>query len=137
VGSGLANKQSITIDFKPVISTQNIVQINQDISSAIGSIGELLAALPPTSEAALALNELEGSLDAIESSNDPETVRKAPAMSKFKRILDKLLESGNEINSAIEKVDNGIECVKELARKYNKIAEWCGLPVVPSALITS
>ena len=137
VGMGLSSKQPITIDFKPNVSIQNTIQTNQDISSAIGAIEELLARLPPNSEAALALHELEGSLDAIESEGTPQDVRNAPAMSKFKRILDKMLETGNDINSTIQKVEKGMECAKDLARKYNKIAEWCGLPVVPSVLIRS
>ncbi|KOY45562.1 hypothetical protein ACX03_10985 [Vibrio parahaemolyticus] len=135
VGEGLSNKQPITIDFNPIISNQNTITLNQDISSAIGNISELLSELPPSSEAALALNELEGSLEGLETNTNPDEVRKAPAMNKFKRILDKILEEGSEINNGIKKVESGIECAKDLAKKYNKIAEWCGLPVVPSVLL--
>ncbi|MEJ6531915.1 hypothetical protein J3455_14665 [Pseudoalteromonas sp. NFXS39] len=135
VGDGLSSKQPITIDFKPVVSNQNSITINQNISSAIGSVSELLSELPPASEAAMALGELEGSLEGLETNNNPEEIRRAPAMNKFKRIVDKLLESGNELNSGVEKIESGIEMAKDLAKKYNKVAEWCGLPVVPSGLL--
>ena len=91
--------------------------------------------LPRSNEAFLALNELEGSLAAIESNNDPESVRKSPAMSKFKRLIDKVTEHGSDLNSAIKSAESGWEIFSELAGKYNKVAEWCGLPSVPSALI--
>lgn len=135
VGEGLSNKQPITIDFNPIITNQNSITLNQDVSAAIGNISELLSELPPASEAAVALSELEGSLEGIESNNNPEEVRKAPAMSKFKRIVDKLLENGSALNSGVEKLESGIEMTKDLAKKYNKIAEWCGLPVIPSGLL--
>ncbi len=135
VGDGLSSKQPITIDFKPVISNQNSIAINQNISSAIGSVSELLSELPPASEAAVALGELEGSLEGLETNNNPEEIRRAPAMNKFKRIVDKLLENGSELNNGVEKIESGIEMAKDLAKKYNKIAEWCGLPVVPSGLL--
>lgn len=83
----------------------------------------------------MVLGELEGSLAAIEANNDPDSVRKSPAMSKFKRFIDRVVENGSALNSAIKKAELGWERFSELAAKYNKIAEWCGLPVVPSALI--
>lgn len=135
VGDGLSNKQPITIDFKPVISNQTSITLNQDISSAIGTISELLSKLPPSSDAAAALSELEGSLEGLKANTNPNEVRKAPAMIKFKRIIDTLLESGSILNSSIEKIEFGITTAKDLAKKYNKIAEWCGLPVVPSGLL--
>jgi hypothetical protein len=56
-------------------------------------------------------------------------------MSKFKRLIDKVTDTGSELNSAIKKAERGWEIFSDLAGKYNKLAEWCGLPVVPSALI--
>jgi len=37
--------------------------------------------------------------------------------------------------SALDKVEDGIEIAQDLAGKYNKIAEWCGMPVVPSVFL--
>jgi hypothetical protein len=99
-------------------------------------LGELLEAIPPSSDASLALTELQGSLESIENNTNPDFVRKSPAMNKFKRIIDKIVEGGNELSDAIKKAESGWEMFKDLAGKYNKLAEWCGFPQVPSSLIS-
>lgn len=133
VGVGLANKNTVMIDFKPDISIVNRVEINCDVASALGSLNELLDGIPSASPAHLAFKELEGSLASVEKCTDPNVVRKSPAMSKFRRIIENALERGTEINTALDKFDAGWEIFKDVAGKYNRIAEWCGLPQVPSA----
>lgn len=135
VGSGLSQKNQVEIDFKPEISLTNSVTINQDIAAALSNLNELMEELPRSNDAYFALSELEGSLAAIESDNDPESVRRSPAMSKFKRLIDNISEAGSDLNSAVKSVESGWEIFSDLAKKYNKVAEWCGLPSVPSALI--
>lgn len=134
VGEGLSNKNKIAIDFKPEIAISNTVTVNQDIATALNTLNELKEELPRSNEAYLAFSELEGSLAAIEVDNNPDSVRRSPAMSKFRRLIDKVVDEGSELNVAINKVESGWEVFTELAGKYNKIAEWCGLPVVPSVL---
>lgn len=62
VGDGLSQKNQISIDFKPEIILTNNVTINQEVSSALGSLNELLEVLPRSNDAYLAFSELEGSL---------------------------------------------------------------------------
>lgn len=133
VGIGLSNKNTVMIDFKPDISLVSTVQVNCDIASALGGLNELLEGIPSASPAHLAFKELEGSLVSVEKCNDPDIVRKSPAMSKFRRVIESALQKGTEINTALDKVESGWEIFKDVAGKYNKIAEWCGLPQVPSA----
>ncbi|MCF5880361.1 hypothetical protein K3H40_14920 [Aeromonas veronii] len=135
VGDGLSQRSQMTIDFKPSITLSNHISINKDISAALGHVSELMEELPSSTDAYFALKELEGSLRSIENNNDPESVRCSPAMSKFKRLIDKVIDNSSALNSAIKKAESGWEIFSELAEKYNKVAEWCGLPVVPSALI--
>lgn len=135
VGDGLSQKHQVNVDFKPNITLSNSIIINQDIAAALSNVNELISEIPKSSNACLPLKELENSLAKIETNNDSESVRRSPAMSKFKRLIDKANDSGSELNEAIEKIDSGWEIFSELAGKYNKLAEWCCLPVVPSALI--
>lgn len=135
VGNGLSQKHEVMIDFKPTITLSNTITINQDVAAALSNVNELMEELPESNDAYFALKELEGSLASIETDNDQESVRRSPAMSKFKRLIDKAAETGSDLNSAIKKAERGWEIFSDLAGKYNKLAEWCGLPVVPSALI--
>jgi len=132
VGEGLANKHPITIDFKPVVNATNNLQLNTNVSLAISEIVELKELLPQASDAHAALSELENSLEAIEKENNPEIVKKSSAMSKFRRVLEKFGEEESTLKKAMDATESGWELFKSLAGKYNKIAEWCGLPQVPS-----
>jgi hypothetical protein len=132
VGSGLSNKQPIAIDFKPNITVTSTVTINQDICYALGSLNELKELIPSSSPTYLALQDLEGSLEVIEKETDQEIVKKSSAMSKFKRFLDNASDGNNDLKKIIETSEAGVEIFRDLAGKYNKIAQWCGLPQVPS-----
>jgi hypothetical protein len=135
VGDGLSQKHHVAIDFKPEITISNTVTINQNIAAALSNLNELKEELDGTNDAYLALDGLEGSLAAIETEKDPEAVRRSPAMSKFRRLIDKIVDNGSELNSAINAVESGWEIFSKLADNYNKVAKWCGLPVVPPVLI--
>ncbi|RED91328.1 hypothetical protein [Marinoscillum furvescens] len=132
VGEGLANKNPILIDFRPNISSSSSITINKDISATLGTINELKESLPTASAAFLAFHELEGSLEAIEKETNPEKVKKSPAMSKFRRIIETITDGNSDLQNAIKAAESGWEIFKDLSSKYNKIAKWCGLPQVPS-----
>lgn len=132
VGEGLSNKQPIIIDFKPILTATSNIQINHNISQALGGLAELKELLPQSSDAYLALGELENSLELIEEENNPDNVRKSPAMNKFRRVLENFSEEGSTLKKALDATESGWELFKDIAGKYNKVAEWCGLPQVPS-----
>jgi hypothetical protein len=131
VGEGLTNKAPLVIDFKPVITASSVINFNQNISSALGTIAELKDLLPKESSAFRDIEDLEISLEKLEKETDPNIVRRSPALSKFRRIIDTITEGNTELEKAIKAVTNGWGIFKDLAGKYNKIAEWCGLPQVP------
>ncbi|HEK0622948.1 TPA: hypothetical protein ACKRFJ_001951 [Proteus mirabilis] len=135
ISNGLTQKNSVMVDFKPTITLTNSMQINKFVASAVSSINELIEKIPESDEAHFALKELESSLISIEANTDQESVRRSSAMSKFKRLIDKIADTGSNLNLAIKKADKGWEIFSDLANRYNKLAEWCGLPVVPSALL--
>lgn len=132
VETGLSQKNTVVIDYSPSTQILNNVSANQVISGALADLDDLMGDIPRSNLTYDALNELQGSLQALENNNDPESVKSSPAISKFRRVIDKVMESGSDLNSALKKVESGTENFSKLAGKYNKIAEWCGLPVVPS-----
>ncbi len=131
VGAGLAAKPTLSIDFHPSISATCNVTINQDISLAIGNLSELKELLPKEDDNLLVINDLEGALNSIEKETNPEIVKKSSAMSKFKRFMDKISDTNDNLRKSIDTIETGWDIIKDLAGKYNSIAEWCGLPQVP------
>jgi uncharacterized protein YggU (UPF0235/DUF167 family) len=132
IGTGLVNKNPINIDFRPVISLTNQTTINNDVSYALSNISELKELFPMVSPEFIELQELEGSLVAIESEQNPEVVKNSSAMKKFKKFVESVSEGNTEVSKILKTAENGWETFKNLAGKYNKIAAWCGLPQVPS-----
>ncbi|HHG0424287.1 TPA: hypothetical protein ACPTCW_000874 [Yersinia enterocolitica] len=135
VGNGLSQKHQVMVDFKPTITLSNTIAINQNVAAALSCVTELMEELPESNDAYFSLKELEGSLISIETDNDQESVRRSPAMSKFKRLIENVGDTGSNLNIAIKKAEKGWEVFSDLAARYNKLAEWCGLPIVPSFLL--
>lgn len=132
VGNGLVAKQTLSVDFHPNISTTTNVSINQNISLAIGNLTELKDIIPKEDVAHLTIIDLEGSLEAIEKEQNPEVVKKSSAMSKFKRFIDNISDDKSNLSKTIKAAETGWDIIKDLAGKYNSIAQWCGLPQVPT-----
>lgn len=137
VGDGLRNRPEhhVCIDFKPNIVNENTVNSCTDISFSLGLISEIINEIPISSEAATAFKDLEGSLESIENETDKRKVKNSPAMSKFKRILDKLIDKESTLRKSFGVLQDSAEFVQELAKKYNGIAQWCGLPVIPDVFL--
>ncbi|MEC5398332.1 hypothetical protein [Uliginosibacterium sp. H1] len=131
IGAGLAKPSVVTIDFKPRIALSN-VQTDRVVSSAIETLEELKDLLPVASPAQLALDEVQQSLETIEREEDPTKVQASSALEKLRAFLEKARESSSELRGVIEATGSAVDAVQRLAGKYNRIAEWCGLPQVPS-----
>ena len=131
IGLGLANKPPIAIDFKPNISVSNSLTLNQDVTYALGNLNELMEMLPNSSNEYATIKDLKKSLKELENEKDPEVVKTSSAMSKFGRFLDQAGEGSENIKKIIDASESGLKILKDLAGKYNSIAEWCGLPQVP------
>lgn len=133
--AGLNKNSCVTIDFKPEIKLENKLFVNNKVADAISSLIELREALDLQDTEQARLDSLRTSLHELEAITEPDTLRRSSVMSKFKRFMEDLEMKGSSLNVALEKVDSGFTIAKDLARKYNKLAEWCGMPVVPSVFL--
>lgn len=131
IGAGLSVPTPVTIDFKPTITLTN-TKTNRIISGAIETFDELKEFLPESSAAQLSVEEVQHALETIELETDPVKTKGSSALQKFGAFLDKARDSSSELKAAIETTEKGAETLQKLAGKYNRIAEWCGLPQVPS-----
>jgi len=49
--------------------------------------------------------------------------------------VKKLGDTSTRIGKAIQKVEDGVGYAQDIAKNYNRIAQWCGLPVVPELFL--
>jgi hypothetical protein len=124
-------RRPINIEVSPSFQNSQIMNVNQDISVALSGVYDLIDSVSPSDEVHMVLSDLAGSLEAVEKESDPEKVKKSPAMSKLRKLFDRLENGNDAISSAISKIEKGTEMVANLAKTYNKIACWCGLPNIP------
>lgn len=133
----LLNKpnQSVQVNNSSESSSRSSVHINQNISAAIGSINEILDDPEFDIKEREKLEILASSLDELESENKPEKVRKSGAMNKYKRLLEGLNDSNDTLRKSLDSLKSGLILAKDLCEKYNCLAEWCGLPLVPKVIL--
>jgi hypothetical protein len=131
VATGLANKSAINVQVNPII-TLNQSNINHNISDALSSLNELKELLSNTSSEYIEIQDLESSLIEIEKEQNPDAVKKSTAMEKFKKMFEAFEKGQSGLSKVVKSMEGGVDLVMKLAGKYNKIAEWCGLPQVPS-----
>lgn len=133
LGEGLkeGGRSYVDVQVNPHIQNSVSVEVNQDISLALGNINELIESLPKESEAHLPLKDLEQALVSVENEKDQDKIRQSAAMSKFARIIEEVNEEDSTIRKAVDAAEQGYEVLRTLAGNYNKIASWCGLPTVP------
>ncbi len=133
---------SITISptISPIIDTKITSEVNmvfQLFDKLHGALNELVEELPKNLDELSDVIEIEKNLGKIEKGDSPETVKKSAAMSKLGRFLNKINDEKSQLRRVLNGVKEGAEIAQKIASYYNRIAEWCGLPVVPKPFLGS
>lgn len=108
------------------------------IEGLLGSLNELreeLEAVAP--EEAKEIADLRERLKKLEGTKeeDKAKAKESTALSKTRRWLDSVNDASTALGKTVEKLKGGVGIVQDVAKHYNKIAEWCGLPQVPGVLL--
>ncbi|PJG64894.1 hypothetical protein, partial [Acinetobacter seifertii] len=78
---------------------------------------------------------IQNALEIQRNSEKPEDVKDSNGMKKLAKFLKDTNEVGSEANNLAQKGGEALELIKSLGRRYNSIAEWCGMPIIPSVLV--
>jgi prefoldin subunit 5 len=81
------------------------------------------------------LEKVEDAINEVKQIQNEEEAKSSSALDRVKRFIDKLDDTSTRAGKAIKAVENGIGYAQDLAKNYNKIAQWCGLPVVPDVFL--
>jgi len=81
------------------------------------------------------VHTLRQRLQKLEGARTPQQVKTAGAMSKARRLLRDMNSTTTQLGRAVHNIKGGVKLAQDLARQYNRIAQWCGLPVVPDLLL--
>ncbi len=135
IGASLlaSHSRPLSIQVNPSFHNSNTVTTNPDITQALNDIYELIDTLSPLEEAHTILNDLAGSLEVIESENDPEKLKESPGMTKLGRVLRRFATGTESLTNAIAGIERGQQLIGSLGHSYNHLASLCGLPIIPFA----
>jgi len=132
LGEALQQNKYTTIEVSPSFQNNLSIITNNIINEALPLVSTLKDIFPDMDDSHLLLEDLENSLKEIVEEDDPKKLQNSTAMRKFKSFIDRVSEGNDNVSKAIKTSEDAFVTFKKLAGKYNKIAEWCGMPVVPS-----
>jgi len=134
--SSTAKDINLTVAPNIKISTSQSSSINVfcKLSDALADIENLITAGASDPKMVLRLNDLYEAVENLDENSGAESIRSSSGLGKLRRFLNEAAEAGSEVSKFLDKVSDGVEIVKSLARKYNSIAEWCGAPQIPKIL---
>lgn len=118
---------------KPVISNAISLENHNYIPDMLPLISELKDVIPKADDDSMILIEgVENALKEIEQEKSPEIVKNSKAMKRIKSVLEKVNDGNDKFSQVVQGSGKAIESIQKLAGQYNKVAEWCGFPQVPS-----
>ncbi len=132
LGKALQQNKYTTIEVSPSFQNNLSVVTNNIVNEALPLLNTLKDIFPDMDDSHILLEDLESSLKEVVEEDDPKKLQNSTAMRKFKNFIDRVSEGNDSVSKAIKTSEDAFDTFKKLAGKYNKIAEWCGMPVVPS-----
>lgn len=81
------------------------------------------------------LDKLEKSVERLNEATTKEEIVKSGALNRVKRFLLEIQDEESELGKVIKGLKYGVGIAQEIGEKYNSVAEWCGLPVIPKIFL--
>ena len=128
------SKNVVNVEASPTLTanqTQTVTVVNE-VAALQGSFNELIQNLPQGSEDRTEAEAIERHLDQL---GDKAAVRKSATMSRARRFIQDLGDEKSSLGKTVKGLRAGVGIAQDLARTYNGVAEWCGLPQVPKPFL--
>lgn len=119
-------------------SVQNIItiEIKDCINELQGNISDLKDEVANENlQLGAELERIEKSLERLSNVKTKDEIVKTGALNKVKRFLQEVQDTESEFGKVVRGIKYGVTIAQEIGEKYNNIAEWCGLPVIPKVLL--
>lgn len=127
------NNISVSNDNNLSNETSISIEVKNTLQELQGNTNELLEEVPD--EAKEDVERINKALKAIENIETKEELKKSGALSKIKRVLEELSDPDSSTGKLINGTKYGFSILQDIAEKYNSIAEWCALPVIPKFFV--
>ncbi|NMI06740.1 GTP-binding protein [Paenibacillus sp. SZ31] len=134
------NNNNSNSESKNINTNKNTTTITIEIKNVIDALqGDLLdmkeevTAKEP--ELANEFDKLEKGITQLNSAMSKEEIIRSGGLKKFNRFMQEVQDEESLLGKTIKNIKYGTSIAQDIADKYNSIAEWCGLPVVPKLFL--
>ncbi|NQZ10247.1 MAG: hypothetical protein HRT35_24105 [Algicola sp.] len=86
-------------------------------------------------EQAAQLENTAKALEQVEKCENKEELNKTGVGKRLERLMGDLSDKDSKLRKSVEGVKHGVGIAQDIAKSYNKIAEWALLPQVPKAFL--
>jgi hypothetical protein len=102
-----------------------------------GSLSELARIVEKkgNKDGAEELKDIAETLEQAEQCKTPEEIKKKGLVNGLKRIVHDLGDEDSNLHKTIGGVKQGVSIAQDIAKGYNDIAQWLGLPQVPKPFL--
>ena len=81
------------------------------------------------------LKDAVGLLEEAENCKTKEEVKKNGIARSLQQLAEKLGDEDSKLHKTVEGIKNGIGIAQDIAKGYNDVAQWLGLPQVPKPFL--
>jgi hypothetical protein len=81
------------------------------------------------------LKETAEILKEVKDVKDKEEIVEKGIAQRLKRIVEDMGDEGSKLHKTVKGIRNGIGIAQDIAKEYNKIAQWLALPQVPKPFL--
>ena len=133
-GSTFIAGQGHHIELDQSTKTFNFKDCNFDLQGNLNDLSQLLTEEGKSGEAKELANVAKA-LEAAEACQTPEEVKKKGIGKRLERFTHELADEKSKLHQVVKGVKNGVSIAQDIAKSYNDIAQWCGLPQVPKPFL--
>ena len=126
----------IEIDVSPNISTSISCEFSvySSIKCIHDDLKKLHGMLDGSSNEAEVVEDAMKEIEKIDQKNATK-IMNSTVMNKVRNIIESINKAEGRIRKTVSTIKEGIETAQRLAKHYNQIAQWCGLPQVPKPFL--
>jgi hypothetical protein len=114
--------------------TFNFHDCNIDLQSNLNELSQLLTE-NGDNEDAKELTNISRTLEQAEKCESKEEIKKKGIAGRLKRLAEELGDENSKLYNTVKGIKNGIGIAQDIAKGYNDIAQWAGLPQVPKPFL--
>lgn len=126
---------SVTVNPEITVNVPAQDAASADLALMSGELAKLSEALQQHQDLAEEVREMQARFERIEQAKEPGEVKHSAAVASLRRFFERLNDPDSDIRKRVKSVESAVKMAQSVGKRYNGIAQWCGLPTIPEPLL--